>query len=311
MRMCLDVPKIQQAGVLAGVDFGELWNRNHKFGLVSHLECPPAKGAKGGRPVSLSSGRGRRHPAPPSLPPFCSACGLAGILACRTVTMVPSLFIDNLKAFSTSFTLGHHEDAHEFFISVLDHLNRHRSLDTDTFAVGDVTFVDSVFGCSIHTVYGCPCLHSSTSIDPYYSLGLRPTIVDALRDFMAESIESYTCSSCTRFGSCTSRSFFDPTALPAVLTLHLKRFTNDRLKLSAHVQFDDTLDLGPFTVDQTTALYTLFAVVVHTGERLSNGHFYTFARAPTSPLQLRTSSPVMILWMRRHACKSRTGWFKG
>ena len=40
MRMCLDVPKIQQAGVLAGVDFGELWNRNHKFGLVSHLECP-------------------------------------------------------------------------------------------------------------------------------------------------------------------------------------------------------------------------------------------------------------------------------
>jgi len=40
MRMCLDVPKIQQAGVLAEVDFGELWNRDHKFGLVSHLECP-------------------------------------------------------------------------------------------------------------------------------------------------------------------------------------------------------------------------------------------------------------------------------
>ena len=72
------------------------------------------------------------------MPPFCSACGLADILACRTVTMVPSLFIDNLKAISTSFTPGHHEDAHEFFISVLDHLNRHRSLDTDTFVVGDV-----------------------------------------------------------------------------------------------------------------------------------------------------------------------------
>jgi hypothetical protein len=40
MRMCLDVPKIQQAGILAGIDFGELWNRDHKFGLVSHLECP-------------------------------------------------------------------------------------------------------------------------------------------------------------------------------------------------------------------------------------------------------------------------------
>ena len=199
--------------------------------------------------------------------------------------MVPSLFIDNLKAFSTSFTPGHHEDAHEFFISVLDHLNRHRSLDTDTFVVGDVTFVDSVFGCSIHTVYECPCLHSPTYIEPSYaiSLGLRPCIVDALRDFMTESIESYTCSFCTRSGSCASRSFFDPTALPAVLTLHLKRFTNDSLKLTTHVQFDETLDLSPFTVDQTTALYTLFAVVVHTGERLSNGHFYTFARAPTSP----------------------------
>ena len=40
MRQCLDVKKIQEAGLLTNVDFGEPWNINHKNGLVSHTECP-------------------------------------------------------------------------------------------------------------------------------------------------------------------------------------------------------------------------------------------------------------------------------
>ena len=40
MKQCLDVKKIQEAGVLTNVDFGEPWNINHKNGLVSHTECP-------------------------------------------------------------------------------------------------------------------------------------------------------------------------------------------------------------------------------------------------------------------------------
>ena len=40
MKQCLDVRRIQEAGLLTNVDFGEPWNINHKNGLVSHTECP-------------------------------------------------------------------------------------------------------------------------------------------------------------------------------------------------------------------------------------------------------------------------------
>eukprot|EP01018_Ginkgo_biloba_P037597 Gb_05130 [translate_table: standard] len=74
---------------------------------------------------------------------------------------------------------------------------------------------------------------------------------------------------------------------PLVLTIHLKRFTQDlrgRLsKLSGHVSFQDRLDLRPFLdprcSDKENCIYHLIGVVEHSGT-MRGGHYVAYVRCP-------------------------------
>ena len=74
--------------------------------------------------------------------------------------------------------------------------------------------------------------------------------------------------------------------LPAILTIHLKRFQQQGLrfeKSNKHVQFPFLLDMSPYTSkmcininrdnqNQKPALYSLYGLVEHSG-RLNSGHY--------------------------------------
>lgn len=80
-------------------------------------------------------------------------------------------------------------------------------------------------------------------------------------------------------------------APPAILTLHLKRFTQNGAtlrKAQKHVDFPLLLDLAPFCsgasagvgsvpAGQTQVLYSLYGVIEHSG-RLSQGHYTAFVK---------------------------------
>lgn len=80
-------------------------------------------------------------------------------------------------------------------------------------------------------------------------------------------------------------------APPAILTLHLKRFTQNGFalrKAQKHVEFPLQLDLGPFcsaaaagvtTVapNQKEIIYSLYGVIEHSG-KLSSGHYTAFVK---------------------------------
>jgi len=90
--------------------------------------------------------------------------------------------------------------------------------------------------------------------------------------------------------SCASKQLliFAP---PALLTLHLKRFTQNGSalrKVQRHVEFKTQFDMakycsaaaagiGSITVDQKQVLYSLYGVIEHSG-RLSNGHYTAFVK---------------------------------
>lgn len=89
-------------------------------------------------------------------------------------------------------------------------------------------------------------------------------------------------------------------APPALLTLHLKRFTQNGValrKAQKHVDFPLRLDLAPFCsaaaagvssipTDQKEVIYSLYGVIEHSG-RLSSGHYTGFVKArPVTPSML-------------------------
>lgn len=81
--------------------------------------------------------------------------------------------------------------------------------------------------------------------------------------------------------------------LPAVLTIHLKRFQQNgfRLeKLSKHVSFPFELDMSPYTskmcvnltYNSSKALYSLYGIVEHSG-RLNGGHYTAYVKCRQKP----------------------------
>lgn len=80
-------------------------------------------------------------------------------------------------------------------------------------------------------------------------------------------------------------------APPAILTLHLKRFTQNGIalrKAQKHVNFPLRFDLAPFCsaaaagvssipADQKEVIYSLFGVIEHSG-RLSSGHYTAYVK---------------------------------
>lgn len=76
--------------------------------------------------------------------------------------------------------------------------------------------------------------------------------------------------------------------LPAILTIHLKRFQQHGMrleKLNKHVNFPLILDMSPYTstqaVNKSTShkiLYSLYGVVEHSG-KLNSGHYVAYVKA--------------------------------
>ena len=75
-------------------------------------------------------------------------------------------------------------------------------------------------------------------------------------------------------------------ALPPVLFFHLKRFhfdiqTSCNVKITDEHKYYDEIDLRKYMVEprkDTSYKYKLFAVLVHSGEMSSSGHYYAFIR---------------------------------
>ncbi|NWS64315.1 UBP2 hydrolase, partial [Chunga burmeisteri] len=140
------------------------------------------------------------------------------------------------------------------------------------------------------------CGYCSTAFDPFWDLSLpipkkgygEVTLMDCLRLFTKEDVldgdEKPTCCHCKARTRCTKK--FSIQKFPKILVLHLKRFSEARIrtsKLTTFVNFQlKDLDLREFASQSCNhAVYNLYAVSNHSGTTMG-GHYTAYCKSPVS-----------------------------
>lgn len=138
------------------------------------------------------------------------------------------------------------------------------------------------------------CGYCSTVFDPFWDLSLpiakkgsgEVSLTDCMRLFTKEDVldgdEKPTCYRCKTRRKCTKK--FTIQKFPQILVLHLKRFSENRVrtsKLSTYVNFPlKELDMREFCSENImNAVYNLYAVSNHSGNTLG-GHYTAYCRNP-------------------------------
>ncbi|XP_075765625.1 ubiquitin carboxyl-terminal hydrolase 2 isoform X2 [Pelodiscus sinensis] len=140
------------------------------------------------------------------------------------------------------------------------------------------------------------CGYCSTAFDPFWDLSLpiakksysEVTLLDCMRLFTKEDVldgdEKPMCCRCKARTRCTKK--FSIQRFPKILVLHLKRFSEARIrtsKLTTFVSFQlKDLDLREFAAQSCNhAVYNLYAVSNHSGTTMG-GHYTAYCRNPVS-----------------------------
>ncbi|XP_003514428.1 ubiquitin carboxyl-terminal hydrolase 2 isoform X1 [Cricetulus griseus] len=140
------------------------------------------------------------------------------------------------------------------------------------------------------------CGYCSTVFDPFWDLSLpiakrgypEVTLMDCMRLFTKEDVldgdEKPTCYRCRARKRCIKK--FSVQRFPKILVLHLKRFSESRIrtsKLTTFVNFPlRDLDLREFASENTNhAVYNLYAVSNHSGTTMG-GHYTAYCRSPVT-----------------------------
>ncbi|CAL8310637.1 unnamed protein product [Arctogadus glacialis] len=203
----------------------------------------------------------------------------------------PVSFIRDLKKIARHFRFGSQEDAHEFLRYTIDAmqkacLNGFPKLDRQTQAT---TLVHQIFGGYLRSRVKCSlCKSVSDTYDPFLDIAIEirqaANIVRALELFVKPDFLSgenaYMCAKCKKKVPATKR--FTLHRASNVLTLSLKRFANfSGGKITKDVGYPEFLNIRPYMSQNIgdPVMYSLYAVLVHSGYSCHAGHYYCYVKA--------------------------------
>jgi len=244
----------------------------------------------------------------------CLACEMEGlyeeVFSGAREPFSPSRLLYSVWKISESLSGYEQQDAHEFYISVLNGVHQHH---------GKCVEDRSPCHCIIHQVFNgvlrsdvtcSQCNYQSSAFDPFFDISLdisrdaATTLQDRLALFTSperlEGGDQHQCSRCQAYQKPVKQLSIHE--LPPVLCIHLKRFEQKLVatkkgkggdkgpaKVDSVVKFPLNLDMAPFTgstSDHGTGNgqrysndYELFAVVSHLGG-IDNGHYISYVRHP-------------------------------
>ncbi|NWX60022.1 UBP42 hydrolase, partial [Promerops cafer] len=182
-------------------------------------------------------------------------------------------------------------DAYEFLRCTLNAMQRaclsgSRNLDNSS---QETTIIHQIFGGFLRS--RVTCLNCKTVSD-FYKVFLdvllkikgASSLSTALEDFVKpkqmDGKKFFKCSKCKK--KVAASKMITVHHAPRVLTVCLGR-ADDRTsrKLSQVVEYPEYLDLRPYTSDPAgePILYSLYAVVVHSGHTCLGGHFFCYTKA--------------------------------
>ncbi|XP_004636462.1 ubiquitin carboxyl-terminal hydrolase 2 isoform X1 [Octodon degus] len=240
--------------------------------------------------------------------------------SCPNDVVSPSEFKTQIQRYAPRFVGYNQQDAQEFLRFLLDGLHNEvnrvtvrpksnpenldhlpddekgrqmwrKYLEREDSRIGDL-FVGQLKSSLTCT----DCGYCSTVFDPFWDLSLpiakrgypEVTLMDCMRLFTKEDVldgdEKPTCCRCRARKRCIKK--FSIQRFPKILVLHLKRFSESRIrtsKLTTFVNFPlRDLDLREFASENTNhTVYNLYAVSNHSGTTMG-GHYTAYCRSPVT-----------------------------
>ncbi|XP_066432476.1 ubiquitin carboxyl-terminal hydrolase 42 isoform X2 [Eleutherodactylus coqui] len=239
---------------------------------------------------------------------FCMMCVMQSHVAqalCNSGGVVkPTSVINDLRRIAKHFRYGSQEDAHEFLRYTVEEMQKSclrgcSNLDRHT---QTTTFIHQIFGGCLRSRVKClNCKSVSDTYDEYLDIPLEiknsHSVNKALEQFVkAEQLDgdnAYNCSQCKQLVTATKR--FTVHRISNVLTLSLKRFASfSGGKLSKEIKYPEYLNIRPYTSNPhgEPIMYSLYAVLVHTGLSCHTGHYFCYVKASNDQWYLMNDSIV-------------------
>ncbi|KAF8138366.1 cysteine proteinase [Boletus edulis] len=224
---------------------------------------------------------------------FCMACNLRQVMLDsyhKTHSFTPYQITSKLQFIAKHMRRGRQEDSHEFLRYAIDALQKSclagypQKVDHN---LAETTWVHRIFGGRLRSRVTCrECNHNSDTFDSMLDISLdiygSSTLKDALKKFVAidylRGSDKYKCEKCKK--AVVAEKRFTVHSAPAVLTIHLKRFSPLGRKIGHHVHYDERLMLQPvMSEDQHGPSYSLYGVICHAGGGPNSGHYFAHVKA--------------------------------
>ena len=165
----------------------------------------------------------------------------------------------------------------------------------------EISLVQKVFGGKLQTTYQCSncksiSLHKEAFTDlhlafppkakePVKDLNVQKLIDNYLEPEVLDGENQYHCDQCASLQDATKsmKILEGPDYLMTTLMrFHYDRQQNRKSKIFTDIDYELEVKLPIFGQELREELYSLYAIVVHSGYSSDGGHYYTYAREPTT-----------------------------
>ncbi|XP_074875431.1 ubiquitin carboxyl-terminal hydrolase 42-like [Buteo buteo] len=255
---------------------------------------------------------------------FCVMCRMEShvnrVLRSSGSAIYPSAVISVLSLIGEHFQLGTQEDAHEFLRYTVDAMQRAclNGISNLDISSESTTIVHQIFGGLLRSRVTCSsCKAVSDSYEAFLDIPLdikaASSVTAALADFVKpEQLDGencFKCSQCNKMVAASKR--FTIHGAPRVLTVCLKRFEDfTGGKINKVVKYSNCLDLRPYMSqpDGESLFYSLYAVLVHSGNGCHSGHYFCYTKVKRNflPRQEKKEDKLSRQWYRQPRIWGRT-----
>uniref|UniRef100_H0YR42 Ubiquitin carboxyl-terminal hydrolase n=1 Tax=Taeniopygia guttata TaxID=59729 RepID=H0YR42_TAEGU len=224
---------------------------------------------------------------------FCMMCIMEDhvrkVLYSSATAIRPRAVIRDLK-FIGKFKPDNPGDAYEFLRCTLNAMHRAcLSESSDSDVSSQETIINQIFGSLLRSRVTCQICKTvfdffKVFLDILLQIKGASSLTTALEEFVKPKLTDgkklFKCTKCRK--KVVASKVVTVHQAPRVLTVCLGRADHQsNRKLSQVVEYPEYLDLRPYMSDLVgePVLYSLYAVVVHTGHTCLGGHFFCYTKA--------------------------------